>query len=687
MKIAKTKALNPAQTKAVLSETYPIYLQAGAGSGKTHVLIEKVISVLENDPAADLSKMAIITYTNKATDELASRLQTALYQHWLRHRESETADKIRKQISLCKMVQISTIHGFCEQIISDFGHVIDLPNTFSVRNFRQSITEITLRQINLAGDKEILKNIPQHTLLQMVQELLNIVTNKGISLANLDLETLEFDTEKNDFYNKFKPVFLRICAKVASELETLKQDETALSADDFIIYALKVLEDDYALKCVTKQYPYVFIDELQDTSFEQFSLLQKLITAGVKAFVIGDKKQSIYGFRGADVENANRIEEIAGLHGKIDLNTNYRTDPALLEKVNKIFMQDFCYEKETLAFPRQPLASGLTTDSYEKPLQMRYKESVKSIIDGLGQDGISYGEIAVLFRRNFELKQVADQLKAKHIPVEVMGGKGFYATVEIVDTFKVLYALLHKSPSAMLEARNTFYCRSITQSGGEFTFEDFLNEMENVLKARPIDSILAALFEKSNAFAYLRNKGQYQAVANLVKLADKAKAMVISENIKPLQFVEHLNFMIVSNREEDEAEVSKEDRAKGVVTLYTIHKAKGLEFPVVIVPYCDLSLVRPKSQPKVIFRMENEKPTLAFYPEWFKREGHVDADYEVALTVSIRSALEEELRIFYVACTRAKHMLILSCRWDEKQMMKPDKVSWAKWAKSVKLEE
>jgi len=685
MKLQKRKPLNAAQQTAVESEKYPIYLQAGAGSGKTHSLVAKVIHILETDPDADLSNMAIITYTNKATDELYIRLQTALYQQWLHNRESDSAKELLQQAYQCNTAQISTIHGFCERLLSEYGHVQNLPNTFEIRSFKQDIRELAIQQINHAAEEGILQDIPQYTLLDMVQTMMETASNREIVLAESDIETQIFDTKDNEFYNAFKPILLKICVKIEQALAERKREKNAVSVDDFCRYALKLLDDPYALSRISKQYRYVFIDELQDTSFNQFALLQKLIGAGVRAFVIGDKKQSIYGFRGADVQNAKRIEALVGHHGKIDLNVNYRTDPALLGKINAIFAQKFSYAKTPLDFPQQALESGRKTNQCKDPLRMVFGEGIPCTIANIleevkiGSRPAEHGDIAILCRRNFELKQVAKRLRAKNIPVEVMGGKGFYATVEVVDTFKMLYALLHKLPSAMLETRNTFYCRSILQSGEANAFEDFLHEMDGVVKTSAMDRILAVLYEKSGIISYLRRKKQYQAVANLQKLSDKVHTVPLSGTAKPLQFVRFLEAMISSGKVEDEAEVPSEDRARGVITLCTIHKAKGLEFPIVVIPFADMPLVRKNTGPKIILAADRGID-LAFHSDWLSRGGQLDLEYKKASEQSVKLAIEEELRIFYVACTRAEHMLVLSCGGSERRVRESSIPSWGKWA-------
>lgn len=680
---------NAAQQKAVDATDYPILLEAGAGSGKTKSLVAKVIHILENDPAASLERMAIITFTNKATDELVRRLQDELYQHVLNHPNSPNAQKINHQISLCSMAKISTIHGFCEQILRDYGHVIGLANTFDTVSSRQNLDDIITQTLAKVADMKILQGIPQYTLLSLVKTLLEHAKNQGIELEHIDLSTLEFDTPNNVFFNRFKPIILRVCKAVSLERKEQKTYGNKSSSDDWVSLALSILDNPYACTQVAYDFPYIFMDEFQDTDKQQFQLMEKLISAGVRAFIIGDKKQSIYGFRGADAQNASRIAKIVGTDGTVALNTNYRTDPTLLRKINRIFSKKFSYGGIPLNFPREPMESGRTSDLCENPLRIILKKKIADTVqeikeqEKIGGREVLYSDIAILCRRNFELKQVAHELETARIPVEVRGGRGFYATKEIIDTFKLLSAIIYQSRTSLLEAENTFYHRAMLQSEITQNFTDFLTGLDEIIKVHPIDIVLSTIYERTGAITYLRSCNQVQAVANLQKLADKAKSIADSGLAKPLQFLEYLDRMISSNKEEDEAEVSQEDRAKGVVTLSTIHKAKGLEFPVVVIPYADLPLVRKNNQPKVILTLEGDKLALALRPERLVREWKLDADYKAALSHSICQMLEEELRVFYVACTRAESLLILSCNDDEKQIMWLNRPSWAQWAGSV----
>jgi len=132
------------------------------------------------------------------------------------------------------------------------------------------------------------------------------------------------------------------------------------------------------------------------------------------------------------------------------------------------------------------------------------------------------------------------------------------------------------------------------------------------------------------------------------------------DNIQPLQFLEYLYIMISTNQEEDEADIPEVERKDGVVTLYSIHKAKGLSFPITIIPCCDNKLNRPITRPKIIFDIKSEIPSIAFDYQAINKELPSDLEYQRLFSVNIKEQLEEEIRIFYVACTRAEKQIILA---------------------------
>ena len=660
------KELTKKQNSIVVSNEYPQYLRAGAGTGKTEVLVRKIVNILEQDASVSLSNFAIITFTNKASDEMKQRISGLLYSNWVKSKDKRYVS----ELDAINMADISTIHSFCERLLRRFGLQIDIAPNFSVKSFRRESNEIVSRLVAEQYGNAILEPISSGALVRSIMLLLNDNGNRGITISEELLKNLLIPVDNNGYWNEFKKLFLNLYCRAEQEIEQKKAEMNVLSPNDLIKYAARLLSNDYVAKKVSDKFRYVFIDEFQDTNSDQFELVKLLIDNGVKVFLVGDDKQSIYAFRGADVQNSqdmhSMIKQINRKRNNEYLDENFRSTPEVIKVINEIFSSKFNYNGQQLNFPKEPLdiprGKGKTGIP---PLSIKFEKSVTEIVqDIIANTKINgrlaeYGDIAVLCRRNYDLDKISKELKEAGIPTYVVGGKGFYRAKEIVDVYKVLNAAVNTDIACRNELVFTDFNRSTDKLTG------LVDEIAQVLRSETVEDTLIHLYEKSRIFDYYRAGKNYQAISNLLKLKDIARGLIDRDNTQPLQFVEYLATMISTNQEEDEAEIPEVDRRSGVVTLYSIHKAKGLSFPIVVIPNCDSKLNRPITKPKIIFDSRAETPAIGFDSEMFSDELPTDAEYLRMYDGNIAEQLEEEIRVFYVACTRAKYQIILSC--DNKQ--------------------
>lgn len=707
------------QSEIITDITYPDYLLAGAGTGKTEVLIKKILHILENDKSVDLSNFAIITFTNKATDEMQERLLDRLYLEWLKHKKIagrhgkiKSEEYMRKQVEIAQMVDISTIHGFCEKILRKYSLNIGVALNFEIKSVKSQLNLFITESINQYANEAIFAQIPQYKIAKLLDVFYHDNVNKGNEIKNEDIQKFSFKNENNEYWNEFKNVFLKIYVNVVKKIDQFKIDNNILTTDDLIKKAAQLMKNNHVAKKVSQQYHYIFIDEFQDTNRDQYYLVESLIEHGVKVFLVGDIKQSIYAFRGADVQNSDDMaENIAMIKSKTEvhrepriMNENFRTDFLLLEKVNKIFDHDFSFDGEKMHFPNMKLkkieALKDPNLSDDNPLRFVFEKSTVDIIVHLvnntqikdrtnsGKRNVRYEDIAILCRSNYDLDALALELKLANIPVEVVGGKGFFKSKEIIDTFKIFNSVINDNVVYQTELIFTDYYKAIQENCENLSFTRFLIELKTAFREETIEGILDFIYTKSNIKEYYLNYGKYQEIANLQKLKDKARDLLSKEYIQPIQFLEYLNIMITTEKEEDDAEIPEMDRAKGVVSLYSIHKAKGLAFPVVIIPHFDKKINRPIINPKIIYHDGGQENKLAIGKEYFKDDiESEDKDYLDMLDTSVKKHIEEEIRILYVALTRPQHMLILSCDEREKELekkiQKKDFVSWAKWINEI----
>lgn len=690
--------LTPKQQTIVALDLYPQYLRAGAGTGKTEVLIQKILHILKTDHGTSLKNFGVITFTNKATDEMRTRLSDSLYSEWLAclSDEKERADFVRSQTEITSMIDICTIHGFCERLLRQYGLAVGIPLNFKIKSFRHETTEILNGIVSKHYENPLLNGIPQYRISKLIDILLTNNSNHGIALVANVINGACFETPDNDFWNSFKGLYLNLYFTAYETIESHKHEQSILTPNDLIRKTVELLRNDYIASKVAEQYHYLFIDEFQDTNKDQFDFVSVLISKGVKVFLVGDDKQSVYAFRGADVENSRAMSSLITALKEVQddkeyyLDENFRTDGKLIDVINHIFEHNFTFGGQAINFPIEPLAipESSAGTGIDDCLDIMFEAPIVDVIEKalsqeIGGKKPKYGDIAILCRRNFDLDRIAEILKQAGYPVEVVGGKGFYRAKEIIDTYKLFIAVINKDIKYRNELVFTDYYTAIKSNALGMDFGSFLSDLEVIFRRETVEEILTYIFDKSCIFEFYRTQQNYQAVSNLHKLKDISRNLMNKENMQPLQFLEYLYIMLSTGQEEDDADIAESERKNGVIRLYSIHKAKGLAFPIVIVPCLDNKLNRPITKPKIILDIKSEIPMLAIDNEAVGKDLPIDADYAALLKEKVIEHLAEEIRIFYVACTRAKHKLILCCNrpygYVAKSLQWDNYASVAKW--------
>lgn len=687
--IQKTKQLTNKQAQIVDSNEYPIYLRAGAGTGKTEVLVQKILHILKNEPNVSLMNFAIITFTNKATEEMQNRISSALFREWISKNSNECADSVN--LETVNMVDICTIHAFCERLIRRFGLQINIAPTFKVKSYKKETANIISKIVNEYCGNPLLSDIPSYVIERLVAVFLVNNSNRGIQIDEKLTKILSQPTPENQYWNAFKSMFLEIYNRIECEVEASKRKNNVITPNGLVRCAANLLQIPSIINRVVKKYQYVFIDEFQDTNKDQFTLVDSLIKHGVKVFLVGDDKQSIYAFRGADVQNSQEMHSLINKVYKKSsekyLSENFRSTKEIIAVINSIFSHPFTFNGDKLTFPVEPLEvpSCEISEPNTTPILFEYEKPVKDIIQNIlstttikGKPA-QYGDIAILCRRNFDLDKIASELKEAGVPICVVGGKGFYKTKEIIDTYKLLNAIVYNNETALNEVRFTDYSKSVKGTN----INQIIMEMQDIIRLETVDASLSELYERTGIIKYYRQNHNYQAVSNLLKLNELARTIMDRDNMQPLQFIEYLYIMISTNQEEDEADIPEAERNTGVISLYSIHKAKGLSFPIVVIPCCDNKLNRPITKPKIILDLKSERPTLAFNAEIISNSLTPDKEYLRMLKNNVKEQLEEEIRVFYVACTRAESQIIIANTKSKEQVMQTlryrDYASVSKW--------
>lgn len=244
------KELTKKQNSIVVSNEYPQYLRAGAGTGKTEVLVRKIVNILEQDASVSLSNFAIITFTNKASDEMKQRISGLLYSNWVKSKDKRYVS----ELDAINMADISTIHSFCERLLRRFGLQIDIAPNFSVKSFKRESNEIVSRLVAEQYGNAILEPISSGALVRSIMLLLNDNGNRGITISEELLKNLLIPVDNNGYWNEFKKLFLNLYCRAEQEIEQKKAEMNVLSPNDLIKYAARLLSNDYVAKKVSDKF-------------------------------------------------------------------------------------------------------------------------------------------------------------------------------------------------------------------------------------------------------------------------------------------------------------------------------------------------------------------------------------------------------------------------------------------------
>jgi ATP-dependent helicase/nuclease subunit A len=568
---------------------------------------------------------------------------------------------------------------------------------------------------------------------------------------------------------EYSLALLKLLREIDRRLDVEKQRLSVLDFDDLQLRALRLLDRPEVLARVTERYRYFLVDEFQDTNGLQRDLLTKIaLTRGANVFIVGDRKQSIYGFRGADVdvftEMTAAIEETGGAQQPLHL--NFRSQKPLIDSFNFLFGKIFQARAEVpqeafgqLGYVKHEPSVALRGAEHEPPLvelmvsavrsedatnetdeesassltaherdadqvAMRISELVNRTSDinqQSGQDArgprLKYGEIAILLRAFTGVWTYESALRRAGIPYLTVQGKGFYQREEVTDLIQLLrfldnttdelaLAAILRSPLGGISDNALLALRCAPWIGEESTSERL--HRRNLLRAlrghREIQFIEAGeqvALDRVAAFveALIQRRNRY-GIADLLRYAVNASEFmtVIAANFDGAQRVAnveklfrlaeqfeksgHLIRDFVHYVEEFEAVGGREgegqmDESADVVRLMTIHQAKGLEYPVVIIP----DLHREPNRREASFIIDRHKGMTVRIPDGRGRSVRGALFNELGQRNRWREEFES-MRVLYVAATRAEDRLIFSGAVEQKELenlTKTDRELWLAW--------
>jgi len=482
---------------------------------------------------------------------------------------------------------------------------------------------------------------------------------------------------------------------------------TKLGKVDFDTIISKTLQ---IIPYVKTDYKYIMVDEFQDTNEIQFEIVKNSMNKDTNLFVVGDSKQSIYSFQGAEIEVFNNAVEDRTLFSSIeDMSKNHRSDGVVLERVNKIFdvllkkdehlcliSQNYeAHPQELEVFKETRKEQGsfrflITPQEYEQ--EVDELDSIATFISEIANGQIEEYKhiteridarekaIAILFDGGTKMLDLKEKLKAKGISAKVSKSDNFYHTKEINDIFNTLKAIfiLSKKPETLSDAQKFYVVAAMRSNILRLTDNEIKKHLDNAtLPAKlalyieeylrlPLAELVKFIYDDSNLFGvYAHYDDVEQKVANLYKFLHLCKEYQDSNENDLYRFLSRIeNAIYFSEAKEDEA-FYKSDNAKSI-EICSIHATKGLAYPLVLLANTDKGLynqVTSDSLKHNNFTLEGEKKEIV----GFKIKGYEPLSLRVLKEIDKRKHLAEKKRLLYVALTRAEHDVVISAKLAEKK--------------------
>ncbi len=615
--------LNPAQRKAVEFIDGPMIIIAGAGSGKTRVLTYRIAHLMNKN--VDPFNILSLTFTNKAAREMKDRIATMVGS------------------SEAKNLWMGTFHSVFARILRAEGHHLGFPSNFTIYDTQDSTRLIS------AIIREMQLNKEQYKAKQ-VQNRISSYKNSLITVKSYfnNPELIEADKmsqrpKTGEIYREY----VNRCFKSG-----------AMDFDDLLLRTNELLARfPVVLAKYQERFKYILVDEYQDTNHSQYLIVRALADRYQNICVVGDDSQSIYSFRGANIQNILNFQRDYDNVEMFKLEQNYRSTNNIVQAANSVIEKNKEKLDKTVWTNNESGHKIKVINTFSESDEGRFVAN--SIFDNKNNLQLSNSDFAILYRTNAQSRAIEDALRKKDIKYRVFGGLSFYQRKEIKDVLAYLRMLVNPNDEEALKRIINYPTRGI----GTTTIDRLVvvaNQLEKsvfevIQSLNEVNiSINSGIRTKLNNFLTMIERLQIDAktknafemahlVVNQTRIIKEFENEATPESISRIENVQELlngikDFIEIQRKNGEDNSLSffledvalatdfdKDKEEKGpLVSLMTIHLAKGLEFPYVY----------------VVGLEENLFPS--------------------AMSMNTRSELEEERRLFYVALTRAEKQAYLS---------------------------
>lgn len=646
---AITKGLNPPQLEAVQTLDGPLLILAGAGSGKTRVLTHRIANLIATGRATP-DQILAVTFTNKAAREMEKR--TAALLSALRLPGASTGNSFGSGYNLRGRMWISTFHAIGARLLREHIELLDYKTSFGIYDSGEQLAMVKKVSAALGFDEKL------HPAKNFASRI-NSVKTDGLMPDDVRKRRHLMDDQQLAVFERYE--------------EEMKR-ANALDFGDLLIKTHQLFSDYPAvLDAYRSQFRYIMVDEYQDTNSVQYKIVRLLADGHKNLCVVGDEDQSIYSWRGADIQNILSFEKDFPETKVVKLEENYRSTQTIIGAATHVIRNNTQRKDKTL-FTNNPTGEPIIVREESN----EYDEArfvVNEISKLFRETDVSPEEIAVFYRTNAQSRVLEEQFRSRAIAYRLVGGMKFYDRMEVKDILGYLKLILNPSDDVSFKRIINVPARGI----GKTTVER-IEEISNSSRISMIEATTMAIESREfnsgttsklrnflNLLLSLRDEARQVSLPDLsIAVVDKteyAKRLMTEatpEAEARLQNLEELQNAISKFAEErgeeghlqsfleEMALVSDADdtggEAEKCVTMMTLHISKGLEYPVVFIVGCEEGLF-PSGR-----ATDSNDPT----------------------------EIEEERRLCYVGMTRAEKRLFMTYArtrkvWGSDQMNPPSR--------------
>ena len=614
--------LNEEQKQPVLHKDGPLIVIAGAGSGKTRVLTYRIVHLINQ--GVDPFNILALTFTNKAATEMKKRI-------------SEITSE-----SISRNLWMGTFHSVFARILRSEANLIGYPTNFTIYDTYDSEKLISniIKELKLEKD---------HYKAKTIRNRISSLKNNFISVESYfnNPELIEIDkSSKREQFGIIYKEYVRRCFKAC----VMDFDDLLLKTNELLRKSPETL-----LKYQDK-FKYILVDEYQDTNYSQYLIVKALADRHENLCVVGDDSQSIYSFRGANIDNILNFKKHYPDSKSYKLEQNYRSTKNIVQAANSLINHNILKLDKTIWTDNNTGDKILLNKSQSDSDEGRYVSS--NIFELKNNYQLKNSSFAVLYRTNAQSRSIEDALRKINIDYQVFGGLSFYQRKEVKDVLAYMRVIENLNDEESLRRIINFPPRGIGQTTLDklviiskdhdvslFNAISKIDRNSKVFNSRTIEKLedfknLILSFkiysERNNAYEtanlvirktklidFYRNEGTLESMNRIENIEELLNGVndFIDQQLEIFEGDNSLSKYLqdVALYSETDKEIQNEK-----VSLMSIHMAKGLEFPIVY----------------VVGLEENLFPSI--------------------MSINSREEIEEERRLFYVAMTRAKEKLILS---------------------------